>query len=70
MQEREEFRKLYEKTKADNNILEFHLERLQRHYIFCWKKALHRGFALASKCIMNIYYTSSNQRLISAFEVQ
>ena len=24
--------------------------------IFCWKKALHHGFALASKCIMNIYY--------------
>ena len=32
MQEREEFKKLYEKTKAENNILEFHLERLQRHY--------------------------------------
>ena len=39
MQEREEFKKLYEKTKAANNILEFHLERLQRHYRF-----LEKGF--------------------------
>ena len=39
MQEREEFKKLYEKTKAENNILEFHLERLQRHYLL-----LEKGF--------------------------
>ena len=39
MQEREEFKKLYEKTKAANNILEFHLERLQRHYLL-----LEKGF--------------------------
>ena len=39
MQEREELKKLYEKTKADNNILEFHLERLQRRYLF-----LEKGF--------------------------
>ena len=39
MQEREEFRKLYEKTKAENNILEFHLERLQRRYLY-----LEKGF--------------------------
>ena len=39
MREREEFKKLYEKTKAENNILEFHLERLQRHYQF-----LEKGF--------------------------
>ena len=39
MQEREEFKKLYEKTKAENNILEFHLERLQRHYLW-----LEKGF--------------------------
>ena len=32
-QEREEFKKLYEKKKAENNILEFHLKRLQRHYL-------------------------------------
>ena len=38
-QEREEFKKLYEKTKAANNILEFHLERLQRHY-----QLLEKGF--------------------------
>ena len=38
-QEREEFKKLYEKTKAENNILEFHLERLQRHY-----RLLEKGF--------------------------
>ena len=37
MQEREELKKLYEKTKADNNILEFHLERLQRRYLFLEK---------------------------------
>ena len=37
MQEREELKKLYEKTKADNNILEFHLERLQRSYLFLEK---------------------------------
>ena len=37
-QEREEFKKLYEKTKAENNILEFHLERLQRRYLFLEKK--------------------------------
>ena len=36
-QEREEFKKLYEKTKAENNILEFHLERLQRHHLFLEK---------------------------------
>ena len=39
MQQREEFKKLYEKTKAENNILEFHLERLQRHYLL-----LEKGF--------------------------
>ena len=39
MQEREEFKKLYEKTKAENNILEFHLERLQRRYLY-----LEKGF--------------------------
>ena len=39
MREREEFKKLYEKTKAANNILEFHLERLQRHYLL-----LEKGF--------------------------
>ena len=37
MREREEFKKLYEKTKAENNILEFHLERLQRHYLLLQK---------------------------------
>ena len=37
MQEREELKKLYEKTKADNNILEFHLERLQSSYLFLEK---------------------------------
>ena len=39
MQGREEFKKLYEKTKAENNILEFHLERLQRRYLY-----LEKGF--------------------------
>ena len=39
MQEREEFKKLYEKTKAENNILEFHLKRLQRRYLY-----LEKGF--------------------------
>ena len=39
-QEREEFKKLYEKTKAENtDILEFYLERFQRHYSF-----LEKGF--------------------------
>ena len=38
MQEREEFKKLYEKTKAANDILEFHLERLQRHYLLLQKR--------------------------------
>ena len=37
MQETEELKKLYEKTKADNNILEFHLERLQSSYLFLEK---------------------------------
>ena len=37
MQEREELKKMYEKTKADNNILEFHLERLQSSYLFLEK---------------------------------
>ena len=37
MRDREEFKKLYEKTKAENNILDFHLERLQRHYLLLQK---------------------------------
>ena len=50
MQEREEFKKLYEKTKAENNILEFHLERLQRHYQF-----LEKGFTSWFRVGQKIY---------------
>ena len=50
MQEREEFKKLYEKTKAENNILEFHLERLQRHYLW-----LEKGFTSWFRVGQKIY---------------
>ena len=50
MREREEFKKLYEKTKAENNILEFHLERLQRHYLL-----LQKGFTSWFRVGQQIY---------------
>ena len=50
MQEREEFKKLYEKTKAENNILQFHLERLQRHYLL-----LEKGFTSWFRVGQQIY---------------
>ena len=50
MREREEFKKLYEKTKAENNILEFHLERLQRHYLL-----LQKGFTSWLRVGQQIY---------------
>ena len=49
-QEREEFKKLYEKTKAENNILDFHLERLQRHYLL-----LQKGFTSWLRVGQQIY---------------
>ena len=50
MREREEFKKLCEKTKAENNILEFHLERLQRHYLL-----LQKGFTSWLRVGQKIY---------------